>query len=55
MKCNENECTPQGTRIYRGWVTSPHKKYSKQVSVGFRRISTELVTADLVGFFGIQT
>jgi hypothetical protein len=45
LKYSENECTPQGTRIYREEVTSRYKKYCPAVHVGFRRISKGLVTA----------
>jgi hypothetical protein len=44
MKCGENECTLQETRISRGEVTSQYKKYRGPVSVGFSRISDGLVT-----------
>ncbi len=43
MKCNENECTPQGTRIYSGEVTSPHKKYCPAILVGLQGIGDGLV------------
>ncbi len=45
MKCCENESTPQGTCIYRGLVTSPHKKYRSPVLLGLRGISDGLVTS----------
>jgi hypothetical protein len=44
MKYRENECTPQGTRIYRGLVISQYKKYRIAALVGLRRISDGLVT-----------
>jgi hypothetical protein len=44
MKCCENECTPQGMRIYRGEVTSQYKKYLSPVPVGLRGFSDGLVT-----------
>jgi hypothetical protein len=44
MKCSENECTPQGTRIYRGEVTSRYKKYCPAILVGLGGISDGLVT-----------
>jgi len=43
MKCCENECTPQGMRIYRELVTSRYKKYCPSISVGLRGISDGLV------------
>jgi hypothetical protein len=47
MKCRENECTLQGTRIYRGNVTSRYKKYCSPISVGLRRFSDGLVATNL--------
>jgi hypothetical protein len=44
MKYSENECTPQGTRIYRGVVTSRYKKYRSPIPVGLRGIGDGLVT-----------
>jgi len=31
MNYRENECTLQGTRIYRGLVTSRYKKYCPRI------------------------
>jgi hypothetical protein len=45
MKCSKNECTPQGTRIYRVVATSRYKKYCSPILVGFRGISDGLVTS----------
>jgi hypothetical protein len=45
MNYCENECTPQGTCIYRGEVTSRYKKYREPVLVGFSGISDGLVTS----------
>jgi hypothetical protein len=45
MKYSENECTPQGTRIYRGEVTSRYKKYCSPIPVDFSGISDGLVTS----------
>jgi hypothetical protein len=44
MKYTENECTPQGTRIYRGEVTSRYKKYCLAIPVGLRGFGEGLVT-----------
>jgi hypothetical protein len=44
MKCCENECTPQGTRIYCGVVTSRYKKYCRPTPVGLLGIGDGLVT-----------
>jgi hypothetical protein len=44
MKSCENECTPQGTRIYRVLVTSRYKKYCRPILVGLRGFSDGLVT-----------
>ncbi len=38
MNYRENESTPQGTRIYRGEVTSRYKKYCPAIPVGLRGI-----------------
>ena len=46
MNYCENECTPQGTRIYRGVVTSRYKKYCPAISVGFSGISDGLVNGN---------
>jgi hypothetical protein len=45
MKSCENECTPQGTCIFRGVVTFRYKKYYHLILVGFRGISDGLVTS----------
>ena len=50
MKYFENECTPQGTFVYRGVVTSRYKKYRGPVLVGLRGISEGLVTGNLMNF-----
>ena len=44
MKYCENECTPQEPHIYRGLLTSSHKKYCRPIIVGLRGIGAELVT-----------
>jgi hypothetical protein len=44
MNYRENECTLQGTRIYRGLVTSRYKKYLLPVLVGLLGFSDSLVT-----------
>ena len=43
MNCGENECTPQGIRIYSGEVTSRYKGYLGPVPVGLLRFSDGLV------------
>jgi hypothetical protein len=43
MIYGENECAPQGTRIYCGEVTSRNKKYCTPIMVGFSGISDRLV------------
>ena len=44
MKCCENECTPQGTHIYREMVTSRYKKYCSSIPVGLRGTGDGLET-----------
>jgi hypothetical protein len=45
MKCGENQCYSQGTRIFRGEVTSRYKKYRPPIPVDFSGISDGLVTS----------
>jgi hypothetical protein len=50
MKYGENECTPQGTRIYRGEVTSRYKKYFAGIPAGLLGFGDGLVTVFIRGF-----
>jgi hypothetical protein len=45
MKCRENECNLQGTRVYRGLVTSRYKKYCSPDPLGLRGFGDGLVTS----------
>ena len=47
MNNRENECTSQGTCIYRGVVTSLYKKYCRPIPVGLLGFSDGLVTTNL--------
>jgi hypothetical protein len=44
MNYRENECTPQGTRVYRGVVTYRYKKYHPAILLGLKGINDGLVT-----------
>jgi hypothetical protein len=43
MNYRENKCTPQGTRIYRGEVTSRYRKRPIAVFAGYHRIRNDFV------------
>jgi len=45
MNYSENECTPQGTRIYRVEVTFRYKKYCGPILGGLLGFSDGLVTS----------